>query len=470
MEQNIFSKYKDNPNPAANIGFMCYVPLNFYVYKNIYKYLPNAEFIVGDSYDSETFSRSSDYLENLLDFFSKQRVYWRFLNNQERKITKEEFYDKYAVLVSTWYRGDLAAPFNEDKKLVRVLYGQAKEPWNYGPWSAYFDKVLSYGDYSQKFLSLYGNATVVGNPKFDDWFSGNIKEEVKKELKRKMDPTKKTILFLPTFGILSSLDRMVSAINNISQEYNIILKVHHNTALYFQEDIIPYRQNSRIIIKNDQDDILPLLEVTDFVIGDNSGAIFDAILIDKPVILIDFLGESFFKKYEKELICKVDGRRMGSASSRSSLEQSIKFPGKEVGPVIKISTEEYLKAEFKKQVSADDLKKAIALATQNEDIFSLRRAEIRKMAFSFNDGQCGKRAAEEITKILYYPKADKNFMAEALDRYYDQFITRKVGAFVPGIWHSRRGREEAAKRYFRIRKLPFWLRIEAVVKEFFNAG
>jgi len=468
MREN-YLNYKDNPNPTANIGFMCYVPLNFYVYENIYKHLPNSEFIVGDSYDVEGYSLISDYLENLLEFFSKQNAYWRFANPQDKKLTKNEFYSKYAVLVSTWYRGATAAPYNKDKKLVRVMYGHAKDPWNFGPWSAYFDLILSYGEYSQKFLSFYGTSTIVGNPKFDDWFSDNIDAGELNKIKRALNPVKKTILYVPTHGYLSSLGIMINAINSLSSDYNIILKVHHNTHLYEQETLTPYKENPRIIIKGDEDDILPLLKVADFVVSDNSGAIFDATLADKPIILVDFLDDNFFEEFKENLFYLFEGRHMGVVTGKNSIEQIIKSAGEEIGPVIRIPREDYLSPVIRRQVADKKLREALISAVENEDMFKLRRKKIRELAFSYNDGDCGKRAAGKIEKLLFKPKAGPSFLAESLDKYYNHFITGKIGiSGGPGFWHSKKGREEAAKRYLKIKSLPFWQKISVVMDEFFG--
>ena len=467
--KNKYLNIKDNPNPAANIGFICYTPFHFYLYKNIYQYLPNSEFIIGEPYDSEEFGRISNYLENLLDFFSTQKVYWRFINLEDERVAQNEFYNKYALLVSTLYYGATAAPYNKDKKLVRVMYTQAKDLWNFGPWSAYFDLILAYGSYSQKFLSIYNNSVVAGNPKFDDWFSNEIDEESLEELKNSLDPAKKTVLYLPTTGMLSSLNLMTQSLNSVSDEYNIIVKAHHDTYLYEQDRLAPYKENSRIIIKSDRDDILPLLKVADFVISDNSGAIFDAILADRPIILIDFLNEDFFKRFKETWYYKFEGKYLGVATNQQSIEQMVKNPSKEVGPVIKIrsNVNQNLKIGLGTQVSVDNLRESLAFALQNEGIFSRRREKIRELAFSYNDGQCSKRAAEKITKLLYTPKSGPNFFAEALDRYYDQFIARRLEIYEVNSRVAKHKLGESTEYYLKIKSLPFWQKMIAVMKEFF---
>lgn len=454
---------KDNPNPAANIGFMCYVPLHFYIYKNIYKYLKNSEYIIGDLYDAEDYNLTSNYLENLLEFFNnKKEVYWRFINFNEYKSNPDEFYNKYALLVSTWYHGTaMSALYNKDKKLVRVLYSNVKAPWNFGLWNSFFDLVLSHGDYSQKFLTTYGNSIITGNARFDDWFLNNVDEKELNNIKKNLNTYKKTILYLPTHGELSSLPFLVEALNSISLKYNVILKFHHDTYLYEKELVNIYQENPRIILKSDKDDILPLLKVADFVISDNSGAIFDAVLADKPVILINFLDRIFFDDFKESLYYIRNGRLLGAVTSENSLEQIIKQPDEEIGPVIQISCKNYLlKERFKQQVQEKEVIKAISLALEKEKKFKLARKKIRNFVFSYNDGKCGKRAADKILELLKNPKPSPTFIAEATIRYCDYLrmtIEKKIN----------NPTREAAEKYLRIKSLSFWKKIKIIMDEFF---
>lgn len=61
---------------------------------------------------------------------------------------------------------------------------------------------LMYGDYSSNIVSHYAPSYPVGNPKFDNWLEYKQKysnrEELYKELK--LDITKKTLLYMPTWG------------------------------------------------------------------------------------------------------------------------------------------------------------------------------------------------------------------------------------------------------------------------------
>lgn len=455
---------RDNPNPKANIGFVCFVPLNFYVFKNIYKHLPNSEFIVGEPMDVPEWGRVSDSLHNMIDFFSGQKVYWRFIDKSNPAVYGREFYSKYGLLVSTWYRGPLKEEYNQDKKIVRVLYGHAKDLWNFGPWSAHFDLVLSYGPYSQQFLSLYGNSTVVGNPKFDDWFNGTIDQSAVKEIKKRLDPLKPTLLYLPTYGMLSSLHLMATAINKISLNYNVILKLHHVTHLYEKEKTAPYRDNPRIIFQSDRDDILPLLQIADVIISDNSGAIFDAILADKPVVLIDFLKKDFFESYRQNFYFRKGPQFLGVPTLERSLEQQVKLPGREVGPVIRIMPPRSETARRKQEENIfASLQRALIEIEQNEKLFRMRRRKIVQQTFAYNDGKCGKRAADKIIQLLNTPRPRRTFLAEAMERYINDLELEKTRAISSAISRER----SRSKELMNIRSLPLPARLKALAKYFF---
>src|SRR3989338_3414724 len=80
----IFNKIviKDNPNPKATMGFMCWNPFYYYVYKNIYKYLPEAEFIIGERRYLDP-SLEKENILRLAAFLNEKKVYWRFFNEEE---------------------------------------------------------------------------------------------------------------------------------------------------------------------------------------------------------------------------------------------------------------------------------------------------------------------------------------------------------------------------------------------------
>lgn len=438
-------KFYDNENQNAVIGFLCYNPLMFYVYQNIYKHLTNAEFIIGDAYDMNEYFTVSSSFPRLVEFFAKQDVYWRIFNRWDKSSSAEKFFRKYDILISPWYTCAIAAPFNKSKKLVRAMYGHAKDPWNYGLWSAYFDLILTYGQYSHEKLKLFETSVVVGNPKFDDWFSGSVKKEISRTNFAR--GKKKTILYMPTYGKLSSLALLYPALKKVAEEYYIIIKFHHNTSTHEHEFVARYADIQGIRLCDDRDDSLPLLAETDLVISDNSGAIFDAVIMDKPMVLIDFLDDETVNASSSNLYYREGGRSAGVVTDRDSFEQVIKVPGNEIAPILRISDD-------KREDFYEELKKVIVVGLEDENKFKIRRKAVRDLAFSFNDGFCGKRAAKAIRELHIHPKQEMNSMRMAVVRHAEFLDT----------WDPYR---MLGRRYAMIRSLPLFLKLKALARNFF---
>ncbi|HFZ8994043.1 TPA: glycosyltransferase [Citrobacter freundii] len=195
-------------------------------------------------------------------------------------------HQKFKCLISPYYTPEL----NGLSEIhIRAMYGLAKEEWNHAWWNAFYHQILCYSYYSQKALDINGTAVVVGNPKFDDWYNKN--HDLKLPDTLKIDPKKPTILYAPTYGALSSIPHWAEQIGRLSHDYNIITKLHHGTSHRPEEKNsleVATRHLKKKVVTHDL--MLPLLEVADYVITDNSGFIFDAINAKKRVILLDWPG------------------------------------------------------------------------------------------------------------------------------------------------------------------------------------
>lgn len=169
-------------------------------------------------------------------------------------------------------------------KIVMIQYGYAKEPHNYGAWRALADLCLTYGPYANRKIEYFSPAVAVGNPRYDMWHQKSFHEKAKLLKSDHIDPLRKTILYLPTWGELSSVDQYVETVCALSPEYNVLLKMHHNTEL-LEPDRAAKVSGGTIRHYGPNDDLLKLLSIADIVISDYSGAIFDSIYCGKPVIL-----------------------------------------------------------------------------------------------------------------------------------------------------------------------------------------
>jgi CDP-glycerol glycerophosphotransferase (TagB/SpsB family) len=390
-------KYTDNPNPSANVGFIICYPFQFYVYKNIYKHIANSEFIVdlGVFFPSK---QPSELADEIISLLKAKNAKYRILYYSDYYYYsyRESFFSKYDTLVSLWERGCINFACNIEKKKVNLTYGAGKELTQVRPSRRIYDLILTFGQRDHKLFSIYTKAEIVGNPKFDDWFNDDLDGKFIEEMRKKLDDKKKTALYLPTHGDLGSIKQLEEKLGKIAGKYNVIAKIHYFT-IREEPELMKELAEKGVIIYEDSADLLPMLKVADVVISDNSSAIFDAILADKPIAVTNFLSDEFLDLEHKKPKMYRRGER-GALTYSGSVEQEIKK--KEL--VITID-------------KPSDLECALEKAAEDESFFKNARREIREELFSFNDGKCGKRAAEEIEKVKKNKKKPIMFHAiEAL--------------------------------------------------------
>lgn len=159
-------------------------------------------------------------------------------------------------------------------KIAWLQYGLAKDRHNYGAWRALGDLALVYGPYSAKKIARFCPVREVGNTRFDAY----------RPLPRSKAP-RQTILYAPTWGPLSTQDEFLDAILELSRDYRLLLKLHHNTAIKerARRDRL---EAAGVRFYGEHDDLFPLLAEADLVLSDFSGAIFDALLAEKKILLL----------------------------------------------------------------------------------------------------------------------------------------------------------------------------------------
>lgn len=295
-------------NSRPLVGFFIQNPFHYFLYESIINELVkqnvNCHLLLSDSIKGDP--EWGEMYTGLI----------KFIEGLERS-------DIEAYLVSTVQETELLydcviSPFytEEIKNLgstnIRIMYSLAKESWTYSWWNVFYDKILCYGKYDYSKLNIYDSCSIIGNPKFDYWYNDSMpsNEKIVKYLNINIDYNKKTILYCPTYGSLSSIDVWLDEIYEIQNDYNIIIKLHHGTSYLVSEN---YRKekiiNSFSNVYNDSTNLLYLLKICDTVITDNSGVIFDALLAEKNIILLnteaEFKNTDFYSaemKIRRELV------------------------------------------------------------------------------------------------------------------------------------------------------------------------
>jgi len=330
------------------IGFLCTTPFHYYLFEPVKKLLSNSNYVLVESNPRQ--------YRSAREFFRDRHVLDAVENPQVIK--------DFDVLVCPFLM-PLVYKENQEKIFVRMVYGLSKATWNYGWWNMLFDEFLVYGSYDAKILSFYGPTVKIGNPKFDDWFNGNVEPYP-------VEPNKKTILYLPTYDDLSTLSWVLPVLSKMAENFNVILKTHHGTNASELKKVF-----SRVEILGGDVDILPLLASADVVVSDYSGAIFDAILAEKPLVLAD-------------------------------------IPGAETFPSTTPSSLEHVVRNYALHTSDQALLRDYIVQALEEDPYLEKRQEVAQEWFAVRDGTSGQRAAQAIVNAQKDQREEKRFVQKAL--------------------------------------------------------
>lgn len=418
-------RWKENPNPNAAIAFVIFYPFQYYVYKNIYQELRrDAEFVIdlGAFFPNE---QPSELAEHLVNFLAARGAYYRVLYHSDYYFAGylNEFFSRYTTLVGVWERGCHQLVCNLNKKQVHLTYGAGKELTQVRFSRVLSDAILAYGKPDAELFSLLSQAVIVGNPKFDDWFNNTLDQKKIAELSQKLSPEKKTILYLPTHGDLSSLDDLSDELQRLNDTYNVIVKLHYFTR-WEEPEKADRLKRSNLIIESDDTDLLPLLKCADIALSDNSSAIFDAILADKPLLTTKLLPQEYLDTEHKQ---PKEFRRgtMGALTYSGSIEQKLKHDGSI--PTVN---------------SASELRRGIENTLSSDSEYKKKRKKIREEIFAFNDGKCARRAAEAIRAVAKKQGAtEKPLLFHAIEAY--AAVTNRP-SLITRRFHYRKIREYEA--------------------------
>ena len=184
---------------------------------------------------------------------------------------------KYKVIMEPY---DLASLLPELKYEYRLKYRygllQLNKPMTLTPeWNIWYDAILSFSRSEMEFLSAYSRVELTSPTNFRGFTRSKNKH------------SKKRLLILPTFGQVSCVDNLTDeVISQIKKQYHIIIKAHH--AIQFRTEERSRRDKLAGWADEFYDQNRPvseLLKDADVVLSDASGAIFDAIYTDTPVVV-----------------------------------------------------------------------------------------------------------------------------------------------------------------------------------------
>ncbi len=449
---------KDNQNPRASIGILCSFLPFFFVFEKVYKNLENVEFILDFTTLPIGIPYPEWYKERMRKYFTNQNVYFRDL--EASNFTPAEFFSKYHTLVSGSFDGLMAHKCNQTKKKVRVMYGLAKDLNSFSLTNTHFDLVACPSEYvAKRMQDLCGvRVAVTGDPKYDRYILDASPTPPSIEEILKASQGKKIVLFAPTWGNLSSEKRILPVLVELSQKYTVFYKPHHMTMISQSEVIKDFDRISDIHIIWDDVSFMDMLKKVDVVITDNSSAIFDTIIVKKPLVLIDITVEGKFP-YAKSPFYSFRGGKFGGVStSLESLEQVVKVEGREIAPVVRLS---------KKLIedTLPPLATAIEAAIESAGglIYLERQKQVLNDYSGVIDGKAGERIASEIQYMVdNYVEDSKS----ALEPYvYDfQHKVREEDRDVFD-WENQDRLDE--QKILNIRRLPMVEKVKKIIELFY---
>jgi CDP-Glycerol:Poly(glycerophosphate) glycerophosphotransferase len=172
-------------------------------------------------------------------------------------------------------------------RVAMVQYGYAKSPYNFGVWRAAADVVFSYGSYAKLRFEHLTRSVSVGNPRWDDFLDPVFRQQARQKYAGTLANGLPMVVYAPTWGDLSSQPDWIDSVLDLSDNYNVFIKAHHNSGQARRGTGGLQRKSIDRIHFVPDDDLFELLVCADLLISDFSGAIFDAILCEKPVLLLD---------------------------------------------------------------------------------------------------------------------------------------------------------------------------------------
>ena len=232
-------------------------PFHFYIYRPLIQALKNPLVVI------ETRKKTPFEFSNA--FFKSLRCPYVVLDETQLKAV-----DNQVDVIFVMTPKHLGAKFTHARTVV-MQYGMAKEYYNYGLWRCLGDLNMMYGPYSANMVAGYAVAHAVGNTRLDGYVAPRSGGG--------------GLLYLPTYGALSTLAKFADLLPQLNASVPIKIKLHHASEFEDAEIIARLKGDPRITLLDGYRDVLDDISEADIVLSDYSGAIFDAIFLDRPVAL-----------------------------------------------------------------------------------------------------------------------------------------------------------------------------------------
>lgn len=267
-------------NELDRIGFLIHNPEMFNHYHSVWKHLP-----AGSIEIAVTGKEEHDF-DAVVEGCERHGLPWRdagelLVKNLRYTTLVSSFPEHRLRPRDTPYLAKALGRYN-----LRFMYANGKAGWNFRPWNRVYDGILCYGPYQADQLEFCRHTVKIqmGYPRFDRFFNEPI-DKVKRLSELGLDPQRKTVVWLPTWSKLSSIDLFAASLAGLQERFNVVVKPHPITITDEPERMRALERFGCVI--REHIDNVELFQLSDFLLCDYGGSAFGGIYTDRKIALLD---------------------------------------------------------------------------------------------------------------------------------------------------------------------------------------
>jgi len=257
------------------LAFLLHIPDMYFHYQPILKHLPPGSFDI---------MLPDEPHPSLLQLLDQHEYPFAYISELMESRTM------YKYMVSDHlFLQDYKLMQNLGVRHIRIISELGFDRLQLGNDNRCYDIILSFGRYQINKLNFCSqtNFYPIGWPRLDRWYEGmNVNLHEILELLN-CDRYRPVLVWMPTWGELSSIDLYAETLASLNSRYNIVVKPHDYTLLEEPERIKLLKDmHFQAVITEPFDDLL-LYVAADYVLADYGGTPFGSIFTDQRLILLD---------------------------------------------------------------------------------------------------------------------------------------------------------------------------------------
>ncbi len=249
------------------------------------------------------------------------------------------------------------------------------------------------GIYAEAFAVPYHKILALGVPRTDDLFDWQYKRTKRDELycRYPVLSENRVVLFAPTFRGDGNKDAYYPEnafdiryfMEHIPEDTVCIIKHHPFVSMPL---VIPEEYEERVVDLSGKDHINDLMLVSDLLITDYSSSIFEAAILELPMLFYAFDKEEYIES--RDFYFGYDEMVPGPVAS--TMEELVRWTGKLLG-------EEGEEDENVSEIKSDG---NTGISSEDEEVLNARADEFRNVFLSSLDGNSTERIYKQIKKYL----------------------------------------------------------------------